>query len=126
MNPVLMAPFSTPSSAWEGFQSPLVKFQHGDFFAKGGTSTVKVCVLSFDLVDFMMINLGRYIFNVFLLFLSFVGASQVPYGLDRYEHCHAPTCSRPSGGHGPGCFLEGSAAGSPRRHGAERCLNLKR
>jgi hypothetical protein len=42
MNPVLMARFSTPS-AWEGFQSPLIKFQHGDFFSKGGASAVKVC-----------------------------------------------------------------------------------
>ena len=45
MNTVLVAPFSTPSSAWEGFQSPLIKFQHGDFFTKGGTSDVKVHVI---------------------------------------------------------------------------------
>jgi hypothetical protein len=44
MNPVLIAPFSTPSSAWEGFQSPLIKFQHGDFFTKGGANVVKVCL----------------------------------------------------------------------------------
>jgi hypothetical protein len=44
MNPVLMAPFSTPSSAWEGFQSPLIKFQHGHFFTKGGATVVKVYV----------------------------------------------------------------------------------
>jgi hypothetical protein len=35
MKPVLVAPFSTPSSDWDGFKSPLIKFQHGDFFTKG-------------------------------------------------------------------------------------------
>jgi hypothetical protein len=45
MNLVLVAPFSTPSSAWGGFQSPLIKFQHGDFFTKGGAAVVKVRVI---------------------------------------------------------------------------------
>jgi hypothetical protein len=48
MNPVLMAPFSTPSSTWEGFQSPLIKFQHGDFFTKGGAAAVKVHVICYN------------------------------------------------------------------------------
>jgi hypothetical protein len=62
MNSVLMAPFSTPSSAWEGFQSPLIKFQHGDFFTKGGASAVKVSVTC-CLVFSVLVSSGSSVFN---------------------------------------------------------------
>jgi hypothetical protein len=89
MTPALTVPPSTPSSIWEGFQSPLVNFKHGDFFVRGNADTVKVCLCAPIARIYWCVS---YHFDI----LVFAGESKVFDGVDYHEYGYASVRPRSS------------------------------